>query len=141
MRYLFSRPFTSLREPWTDFAWLLAFEDVTFFYPQRYEPLLPWYVERILYPQDALLVLWGAITVAALAAIWKRAWKTNPAWIVFIGLCLLIYPHLFIVWHGDVMGTHRHALTVSFQFVLSCWLFGFLLLEAMLTRFRLRGFV
>lgn len=141
MRYLFSRPFTSLREPWADFAWLLAFEDINFFYPQRYEPLLPWYVERILYPQDALLVLWGAITVAALAATWKRSWKTNPAWIVFIGLCLLIYPHLFIVWHGDVMGTHRHALTVSAQFVLSFWLFGILLLESLLARFRVPGFV
>lgn len=141
MRWLVSRPLTSLREPWMDFAWLLGFEDVTFFYPQRYEPILPWYVERILYPQDALLWLWGLTTLAALIAVWKKAWKSNAAWLVFIGLCLLIYPHVFIVWHGDVPGTHRHALTVSLQFVLSLWLFGFLLLETILARFRVRGFV
>ena len=141
MRWLFSRPLTSLREPWTDFARLLTFEDVSAFYPQRYEPLLPWYAERILYPRDAVLWLWGLTTFAALVAVWKKAWRMNEAWVVFIGLCLLIYPHLFIVWHGDVLGTNRHALTVSLQFVLSFWLFGILLLESILVRFRVPGFV
>jgi hypothetical protein len=141
MRWLFSRPLTSLREPWTDFARLLTFEDVSSFYPQRYEPLLPWYAERILYPRDAALWLWGLTTFAALVAVWKKAWKVNKAWVVFIGLCLLIYPHLFIVWHGDVLGMDRHALTVSLQFVLSFWLFGILLLESILVHFRVPGFV
>ncbi|MGB7874592.1 MAG: hypothetical protein WBL25_09435 [Anaerolineales bacterium] len=141
MRWLVSRPLTSLREPWVDFTWLLAFENVSFFYPKRYEPILPWYAERILYPQDMLLWLWGLTTFGALVAVWKKAWKSNAAWVVFIGLCLLIYPHIFIVWHGDVSGTHRHALTVSLQFVLGIWLFGFLSLESILTRFRVPGFV
>jgi len=132
MRWLFSRPLASLREPWIDFSWLLAFADVTSFYPQRYIPMLPWYAERVLYPQDALLWLWGGTTFAALVAIWKKAWKANPAWVVFIALCLLVYPHVFIVWHGDVTGTHRHALTVSLQFVLSFWLLGFLVAERIL---------
>jgi hypothetical protein len=141
VRWLISRPLNSLREPWADFEWLLAFEDVTFFYPQRYDPVLPWYAERVLYPQDALLWLWVGTTIAAFVAIWKKAWNSNPAWVVFIALCLLIYPHVFLVWHGDVPGTHRHALTVSLQFVLAFWLLGFLILETILTRFRLRGFV
>jgi hypothetical protein len=132
MRWLLSRPLASLREPWLDLEWLLAFEDVTFFYPQRYEPLLPWYAERILYPQDAVLWLWTLTTISALVAIWKKAWRANPAWLILIGLCFLIYPHLFIVWHGDVPGTHRHALTVSLQFVLSFWLLGLLLAERIL---------
>jgi hypothetical protein len=141
MRWLLSRSLTSLREPWVDLEQLLVFEDVSRFYPQRYNPVLPWYAERALYPQDGVLWLWALSTIGALAAIWKRAWQANPAWAVFLGLCLLIYPHLFIVWHGDVPGTQRHALTISLQFVLGFWLFGFLLLESILTRFRLRGFV
>lgn len=141
MRWLVSRPLRSLREPFADLAWLLAFEDVDSFYPQRYEPILPWYAERVLYPQDALLWLWTLTTLAALIAVWKKAWKINKAWVVFVGLCLIIYPQVFIVWHGDVPGTHRHALTVSLQFVLGLWLFGLLLLESLLTRFRVRGFV
>jgi hypothetical protein len=141
MHWLLSRPLTSLREPWTDLEQLLLFEDVSRFFPQRYDPVLPWYAEHVLYPQTGVLWLWAFTTIGALIAIWRRAWKTNPAWVVFLGLCLLIYPHLFIVWHGDVPGTDRHALTISLQFVLGFWLFGFLLLESILTRFRLRGFV
>jgi hypothetical protein len=131
----------SLVEPRVDFAWLLAFPDVSSFFPQAYEPVLPWLVEHLVYPQIGLLWLWALIIVAALIAIMKRAWKMNAVWVVFIGLCLLIYPHVFIVWHGDVLGTHRHALTVSLQFVLCLWLFGLLILEAILTRFQVRGFV
>jgi len=141
VRWLASRPLQSLREPWGDLAWLLAFEDIDFFYPQRYQPVLPWYVERILYPQDALLWLWILVTVAALVAILKRAWRSNKAWLVFIALILLIYPHIFIVWHGDVPGTHRHALTISLQFVLGLWLLLFLSLEAVLKRLRVPNFV
>jgi hypothetical protein len=140
MRWLISRPLISLRQPWRDAGWLLAFEDVSFFYPKRYEPVLPWYAERILYPQDAILLLWTLATIGALIAIWRKAWKTNPAWVVFIALCLIIYPHLFIVWHGDVPGTHRHALTISLQFILSLWFFGLFFLEAILARFRVWGF-
>jgi hypothetical protein len=139
MRWLVSRPLTSLRAPWMDFAWLLAFEDVAYFFPQRYQPVLPWIVERVLYPQSMLLWLWAVTTIAALVATWTRAWRANPAWVVFIALCLLIYPHLFIVWHGDVPGTHRHALTVSLQFVLSLWLFALLLVERLWKFFRLSG--
>jgi hypothetical protein len=129
MRWLLSRPLTSLREPWRDLEWLLVFEEVSRFYPQRYDPVLPWYVERVLYPQDGVVWLWALTTIGALAAIWRRAWKANPAWVVFLGLCLLIYPHLFIVWHGDVPGTHRHALTISIQFVLGFWFLVLLIAE------------
>ncbi len=141
MRWLVSRPLESLRQPWGDLAWLLAFEEVDFFYPQSYQPVLPWYSERILYPQDALLWLGGGSILAALVAIWKKAWRENKTWLVFISLCLLIYPHLFIVWHGDVPGTHRHALTISLQFVLGFWLFLFLAADSILKRFRLPSFV
>jgi len=141
MRWLISKPIASIREPWTEFEWLLAFEDVSSFSPQAYKPVLPWYAERILYPQKSVLWVWALTSFAALATIWRQAWRANPAWVVFIGVYLLIYPHVFIVWHGDVPGTHRHALTVSLQFVLGFWLFGLLLLESILARFRLRGFV
>ena len=139
VRWLLSKPLINLSQPWQDLEWLLVFEDVDQFYPQRYEPLLPWYAERVLYPQDAVLWLWALTTIAAIAAIWKKAWKVNLAWEIFITLCLLIYPHLFIVWHGDVPGTHRHALTISLQFVLSFWLLGLLLAERILAYIQARA--
>ena len=42
----------------------------------------------------------------------------NKAWWVVIGLNILILPHYFITWHGDVMGIYRHVLTASIQFYL-----------------------
>ena len=140
MRWLISRPLESLRAPWGDIPWLLAFSDVNRFYPQAYQPVLPWYMEKLLYPQSGQWWLWGFTTIAALVAIWKGLWKANPAWVVFIGLCLLIYPQVFLVWHGDVPGTHRHALTVSLQFVISLWLLGLFFLEAIFPRLCIRGF-
>lgn len=132
MRWLFTRPLTGLREPWDHFEELLAFEGVETFYPQKYQPRLPWYAQLVLYPQKQLLWLWAGTSIAALIAVWKKAWRVNPAWVVFIALCLLVYPHLFIVWHGDVIGTDRHALTVSLQFVLSLWVLALLAAELFL---------
>lgn len=141
MRWLISQPIQTLQKPWKDLAWMLDFEDVSIFFPQRYEPLLPWYLEYILYLQIGHLLLFALITIAALAAIWKKAWKANKVWALFIGMSLMIFPHSFIVWHGDVVGTHRHGLTVSLQFVMSFWLFVLLLLETILSHPRMHVFL
>lgn len=144
VRWLLSVPGQSLRQPLADFESLVRFERVDRFFPRSYRPVLrspaptgnaaerpvlPGYLERLLYPRDALRWLWALTSMAALAAIAGRAWKSNPAWSVFIALNLLVYPHLFIVWHGDILGTDRHALSLAVQFVLSGWLLLFLLLE------------
>jgi len=60
----------------------------------------------------------------------RQAWKANAAWMVFLASSLLIYPHLFIVWHGDTSGMDRHALSLAVQFILSCWLLLFLGIDA-----------
>ncbi|MFZ5822029.1 MAG: hypothetical protein ACOYYJ_19235 [Chloroflexota bacterium] len=129
VRWLLSVPGQSLRQPLADFEPLVRFERVDRFFPQPYQPVLPWYLERLLHPRDALPWLWALTGLASLAAIVLRAWKANPTWSVFIALNLLVYPHLFIVWHGDASGSDRHALSLAVQFVLSCWLLLFLLLE------------
>ena len=152
VRWLLSVPGHSLRQPLADFESLVRFERVDRFFPRSYQPVLrspapagnavegpalsnaegpalPGYLERLLYPRDALRWLWALTSLAALAAIAGRAWKSNPAWSVFIALNLLVYPHLFIVWHGDTSGVDRHALSLAVQFVLSGWLLLFLLLE------------
>ncbi|GAB4504122.1 MAG: hypothetical protein Fur0043_11150 [Anaerolineales bacterium] len=134
MRFLLFTPLQSLRRPLVDFEDLVRFERVDRFFPQRYQPLLPWYLERLLYPRAALPWLWALCSLAALRAIARRAWKTNPAWNVFIALILLIYPHLFIVWHGDTSGMDRHALSLAVQFILAAWLLLFLLLDSLAQR-------
>ena len=136
IRWLFASPLQSLYQPFTDFAPLIAFENVNRFFPQRYEQILPWYAERLLYPKDALLSLWVLISIIAAIALAQKTWQSNPLWMIFVGLCLLIYPHLFIVWHGDTLGTPRHALGISVEFMLSFWLCVLLSLERVFLRLR-----
>jgi len=136
LRWLAAHPLQSMRQPLADFEALVAFERAENFFPQPYQPLLPWRLERFLYPGQALPWLWGLTSFAAVAALARSAWKMNPAWSVFIGLCLLVYPHLFIVWHGDTSGMDRHALSLGVQFLLGLWLLALLLLDRGLAWFR-----
>jgi hypothetical protein len=122
MRWLITDPVRSGGESLREFGALIAFTKVDSFFSRRYAPLLPWRVERILYPTHFTLFLWLALTLAACVAVWKKSWQANPLWAAFILLCLPILPHLFITWHGDAMAPERHALSVGLQLVLSLWI-------------------
>ncbi|MEW6400810.1 MAG: hypothetical protein AB1649_03365 [Chloroflexota bacterium] len=134
MRWLFTNPVQSVSESLREFENLVAFDKIDFLFSRRYEPLLPWRAERLLYPIHFTVILWLILTLAALIAVWKQAWKTNPLWSVFILLCLPILPHLFITWHGDAMAPERHALSVGLQLALSFWILLFLLADHFLHR-------
>ena len=122
MRWLLSDPVHSIRESLTEFEGLIAFSKVATFFSRRYEPLLPWRVEQLLYFTHFALILLGILTLAALISIWNRAWQANPLWGTYIFLCLPIFPHLFITWHGDAMAPERHALSVGLQLTLCFWI-------------------
>ncbi len=129
MKWLLSDPVHSVGEALGQFQGLITFTELDKFYSRRYDPIIPNFAEPFLYPLKFILPIWVALSVAALTAIWKRAWTVNRLWGIFILLCLPILPHLFIVWHGDAMAPERHALSVGLQLALSLWLFIFLALE------------
>jgi hypothetical protein len=106
---------------------LMAFQDVDRFFSNRYFPMLPSWLEAVLYPERFTLWIWGASTLAAMIAIARRAWRDNRLWAAFICLNLLVFPHLFLTWHGDSMAPDRHALSVGVQLYLSAWLLVLLL--------------
>jgi hypothetical protein len=134
MRWLLASPMNSIAQPMPDFEALIAFPDVGRFFPQQYKPQLPWYLEGLLFPKGAILILWILNTIAVLIALVGKAWKFNVAWVIVIVSCILVYPHLFIVWHGDTVGTDRHALMASVQFVLGLWLTLLLIAERIILR-------
>ncbi len=122
MRWLASNPMNSGAEAFEQFGPLVAFPDVDNYFTRLYKPVLPAFVERVLYPDRFILWIFVAVTVAALIAILFRAWRGNPLWAAFILLVLPIFPHLFITWHGDAMAPARHALSVGLELYLSAWL-------------------
>ena len=91
---------------------------------------------RIFYPERFAVWIWGYSTLAALVVIWKRQWSENLLWGVFVYLNLLIFPHLFLVWHGDAMAPERHALSVGVQLYLSFWILNILLVDYLWRRNR-----
>jgi hypothetical protein len=139
MRWLLGNPAHSMGESLGQFEGLIAFETVDSFFSRRYQPLLPWRVERFLYPIHFTILLWAGLTIAALIAAWKRAWHVNSLWSVFILLSIPIFPHLFITWHGDAMAPERHALSVGLQLALSFWILVFLVGDTILLRMSKAG--
>jgi hypothetical protein len=129
VRWLVTTPLSRMREAFSKFDELIYFENVNFYFPKRYQDLLPSRIERILYPVYFLQWLWVGLSAVALIAIVGHVWRDNPLWIAFIMLCLTIFPHLFITWHGDAMAPERHAVSVGMQLSLTMWLFVFLMLE------------
>ncbi|GAB4545890.1 MAG: hypothetical protein Fur002_20420 [Anaerolineales bacterium] len=136
MKYLLARPDVHVADALTRFEALIRFDGAEKYFARSYDPLIPYSVEPFLYPAYFILPLWVGLTIAALLALWKRAWRVNILWGVFIPLCLTIFPHLFIAWHGDAMAPERHALSVGLQLALSGWLFVFLALEWAAARMR-----
>ena len=129
VQWLLMNPVKSSAEALAEFNQLIFFDNIGAYFSRRYSDLLPSRVERILYPVYHVTWLWAGLTLAALAAIFARAWRTNSLWVVFIMLCLTIFPHLFITWHGDAMAPNRHAVSVGMQLAVAMWLFVFLSLE------------
>jgi hypothetical protein len=129
MKWLLTNPVQSVAQALGQFQELIAFNDVSKFFARKYDPVIPWFIEPFIYPVKFIILLWVALTAIALIAVWKRAWKINPLWGVYILLTLPILPHLFIVWHGDVMDSQRHALSVGLQLALCFWIAIFLLLD------------
>lgn len=113
---------------------LVAFVDVDRYFSNRYTPMLPAWLEGILYPERFTLWIWGVSTLLAILAIVKRAWRNNRLWAAFICMNLLVFPHLFLTWHGDSMVPDRHALSVGVQLYLSALLLVLLLAWEVTTR-------
>jgi len=134
MRWLASNPVRSGAEAFEQFGPLVAFPDVDNYFTRFYRPVLPAFVERVLYPDRFILWIFVAVTAAALAAIPLRAWRGNPLWAAFILLVLPIFPHLFITWHGDAMAPARHALSVGLELYLSAWLLFLLCVDRIALR-------
>jgi hypothetical protein len=129
MKWLVTNPVTSVSQALDEFNGLIYFEDVNKYFSRAYVDLLPSRLERLLYPVHGVMWLFAGLTLFALIAIYKKAWNENSLWVVYIMLCLTIFPHLFITWHGDSMAVDRHALSVGLQLALTFWLLIFLLLD------------
>jgi hypothetical protein len=127
--WLVTDPIASIRAALYQTGELIAFSSVDRFFSVRYVPLLPTFVAAVLYPEQLILWIWGFSTLAALLAIWRRLWGDNRLWVAFVFMNFLVFPHLFLTWHGDAMAPDRHALSVAVQLYLGFWMLVLLLFQ------------
>ena len=136
MQWLITHPVYSIGETISRFEELIAFTQVDRYFSRRFDPLMPVQLGKFFYLEEFSLWIWIYLTLAMVIAVWKKLWQGNPLWSVFICLTLLVFPHLFLTWHGDAMAPERHALSVGVQFYLAFWLLNILLTDNFLRQRR-----
>lgn len=129
MQWLISHPVYSIGETLNQFDALIAFSQVDRYFSRQFDPLMPVILGKLFYFEQFARWVWIYLTAAMIIAVWKKLWQHNLLWAVFICLTLLIFPHLFLTWHGDSMAPERHALSVGVQFYLAFWLLTILLID------------
>jgi hypothetical protein len=78
--------------------------------------------------------LLGAL-IATLAGILPLALlrRTHPGWLAPLALLLLLYPMMFLVWHGDAMEVGRHSVLNGVQFRLALWMLALFVIDGWIT--------
>jgi hypothetical protein len=133
MKWLLSDPLESIKAPLTEFNALIGMQNLqSFLFSRSFTPVLPGRLEALLFPRQSLLPLFALMWAAVLIATLNRAWTQNKTWWVAIGMSILLFPHYFITWHGDVMGIYRHVVSASIQFYLGMWILALLVLDGLL---------
>jgi hypothetical protein len=117
------------------FEFLMTYSKIHATLAPGYDPVIPFFLEIFIYPTGNILWLWILITGAALILLWRRQWRENPVWGVYVLLCLLIFPHLFVTLFGDAMAPERHSLSVGLQFALCVWFLTLLSTDWLISRF------
>jgi hypothetical protein len=130
--YLLSRPAESLWAPVDALRTLLRPPNSV--YGEWAGLALPRWVGQLsslLYTRNmTILLTWAGITllVALIAAGFGLA---RPAWLVPAALLALLYPMMFIVWHGDAMEVGRHSHLIGIQLRLALWMLAVFLVDSL----------
>jgi hypothetical protein len=130
MKWLLSDPVRSVVQPLGDFNTFLGVQDLqSFLFSRRFSPVLPGRIEALLIVQQQALLVFLLASAMAVMAVRARAWLKNKAWWVAILMTLLVFPHFFIIWHGDTLGIERHAVPAGIQLYLGMWIMVLLVLD------------
>jgi len=113
MRFLLSRPLEHLWQPVENYTPLL--KPYYFTYTHRYDnpPLLAM-LERAFYLPTGFWLL-ALLFGAGWLLLQARRPQRLGLWVLPLVLLLSIFPHMFVVWHGDAIEVDRHAAAVTWH--------------------------
>lgn len=122
MSWLLSTPVITLVEPLLAFNEIMEFPEIDRFFQNKFVPVLPVQLSSLIYPEGIALGMW--IVSILLQSIGLILIKPNDRtiWILLALGSVLLYPHVFIIYHGDTNDLSRHAITASVQLFFGFWL-------------------
>jgi hypothetical protein len=127
MSWLLSNPATLMREPLSNIERMVAPGSLFHYAAPGSKCMLPSFLSKLLFPiaykrYFSLVMVW-ALVFATGIAVGSGVWRNSGAWTVALLLVLLAYPHLILVWHGDVIGFEmgRHSLAARIQLNVALW--------------------
>lgn len=120
--WLLSAPFQTLMEPILNFNEIIDFPEIDRFFQNKFAPVLPVQLARIVYPENFALGLLAFSFLLQIVGLALDKSENKFIWLFLIASSLLLYPHMFIIFHGDTNDVSRHAMTASVQLLLGFWL-------------------
>jgi hypothetical protein len=129
-KWLLSNPLRSIQQPLPEFNTLVGIQKLpAFLFSRRFSPVVPARVEALLTLRQQALWAFVITSIAAMIVLFSGIWAKKKTWWIPVMLIALIYPHYFIIWHGDVQGIERHVVAVGIQLYLGMWMMIVLALE------------
>ena len=137
MRFLLAHPVMTIREPLKDIETFIAPEltaKTSYYSYSSFSPILTGTLAGVIYFQKfALFLLWvwacGPMFVFGFLIAVQRG---ELRWLVPLVLIILAYPHVVLVWHGDVDDFGRHALQAAVHLRLGMWMLFFFVADTIL---------
>jgi hypothetical protein len=127
MYWLIAHPAMTLREPLVNIGYLLTPGSQFHYASPSSVRSLPPVASKIMFPIGydryfSLVIVWMLVFCTGIA-IGAQQWRANGMWAIPIMLVLLTYPHIILVWHGDIVGfeVDRHALAARVQLNCAFW--------------------
>jgi hypothetical protein len=118
--YLLSHPKKSLGDPLANLDKLLqpadGYEMPTFI------PVIPYSLGRLVFIPIPPVLLFLLTQMLSLTGIFVAIRTRDPLLLLASMSGALIYPHAFLVWHGDALEIPRHAAQLYVQVYLTFWL-------------------
>ncbi len=123
IQYLLKSPVRSLVEPFKHLKEIIGIK------PGIESVILPNYFWNLLYFNGIEWVQLILLLPLGICLILSSIWMQNPTKMVFIIVFVLLYPLMFISYHGDAMEVYRHSILVSILVRLVFWVFLVLCLD------------
>ena len=135
--FLLSRPLKTLGDPLANLDKLLQPTDG--YAAPGYTPVIPYPLGSLVFISLSPVVLFLLVLLLSLTGFFVAIRGRDPLLLLVSMSGTLIYPHAFLVWHGDALEIPRHAAQLYVQVYLTFWLLLAAWTDQLLIRLKVAG--